>query len=334
VIIVDAHLDLAYNVSRGRDVTRPAAEQPVADNEIATVGLPDLRAGGVGLICATIFCSPRNYQGFGYKTADEARAIAMDQLTWYRQRVDDGLLNLVRRQTDVEAISEPLAGPLRTILLMEGADALRTPEDVPEWFGYGLRICGLAWKRTRAAGGTEEPGPLTDFGRRLVRAFDAAGIIHDCSHLADDSFWQLMELATGPVMASHSNCRSIVPSDRQLTDDMIRAIARRGGVIGINFYDRFLLPPEQYRQRPCTLADVIAHVRRIAELTGGTTSIGLGTDLDGGLGRMEIPCEITTAADLPRVADALSNAGFDDAEVAGMMGRNWLDFFGRSLPEN
>lgn len=331
-VIVDAHLDLSYNVTRGRDVTRPAAEQPRADNEVATVGLPDLRAGGVGLICATIFCAPRNYQGFGYATADEARAMAMSQLTWYRQQVDDGRINFVKRRQEVEAIDATLAGPQRAILLLEGADALRTPDDAAEWFGYGLRACGLAWRRTRAAGGTEEPGPLTDFGRQLARALDDAGIIHDLSHLADEAFWQLLEIAGGPVMASHSNCRAIVPTDRQLSDEMIRAIVRRGGVIGINFYDRFLVPPDDYRRRPCTLADVVRHVKHVCDLVGDATHVGLGTDLDGGLGRDDIPEEITTAADLPRVADALSSAGFSDDDVTGIMGQNWLNFFARTLP--
>jgi len=91
MFIVDAHLDLSYNaVIRGRDVTRPAAEQQVVDREVATVGLPDLRKGGVALVCATIFCPPRNYKNRGYSTADEARAIAMEQLTWYRRQVDEG----------------------------------------------------------------------------------------------------------------------------------------------------------------------------------------------------------------------------------------------------
>ena len=96
MLIVDAHLDLAYNVDRGRDVTRPAKEQPVADNEIATVGLPDLRAGGVGLICATIFCSPRKYS-----TPPEARAIAMNQLNWYRRQNDEGRINFVTRGSEL-----------------------------------------------------------------------------------------------------------------------------------------------------------------------------------------------------------------------------------------
>jgi membrane dipeptidase len=332
-MIVDAHLDLAYNVDRGRDVTRPAAEQPVVDGEVATTGLPDLHAGGVGLICATIFCSPRKYTN-----ADEARAVALNQLAWYRRQVDEGRLRLVRSM-DVPSMPFRMHGrdahateALGAILLMEGADALRAPDDVAEWFAAGLRIVGLAWERTRAAGGTGHPGPLTDEGRALVRAFDAHGIIHDTSHLADESFWQLLDLATGPVMASHSNCRAIVPTDRQLSDEMIRALAARGGVIGINFYDRFLMPPRVYGTRRCELADLVAHVKHIADLLGSSANIGLGTDLDGGVGRDDIPRELTTAADLPRVGDALSSAGFPDADVAAILGGNWLGFFRRSLP--
>src|SRR3954451_25477598 len=104
MFIVDAHLDIAFNVTRGRDPRMPAAQQPVVENEIATVGLPDLRAGGVGLICATIFCYPAgsgDLTGAGYTNAEEARARAMPQLQWYQDRVEEGLLRLVRSPRDL-----------------------------------------------------------------------------------------------------------------------------------------------------------------------------------------------------------------------------------------
>src|SRR5260370_1328235 len=130
MLIVDAHLDLAYNAVRGRDVLRPAREQTADAEGIPSVGLPDLRAGNVGLI-------------------------------------------------------------------------------------------------------------------------------HHAYHLAEDSFWQLTDLSPGKLIASHSNCRSIVPTDRQLSDKMIRSIAGRDGVIGINFYARFLIPPAEHGKRRATLADVV-----------------------------------------------------------------------------
>src|SRR5436309_2883950 len=99
--IVDAHLDLAYNVTRGRDVTRAAAEQPVAENEIATVGLPDLAAGGVGLVCATIFCEPAGGKKEGYHNPEEAREQALGQWAWYRGQEEAGRMKFVRGEADL-----------------------------------------------------------------------------------------------------------------------------------------------------------------------------------------------------------------------------------------
>jgi membrane dipeptidase len=332
MFIVDAHLDLSYNADRGRDVRRPAAEQQTIGDEIATVGLPDLKAGGVGLICATIFCLPASAaiagDPRGYHDAEGARERAMSQLDWYRRCIAEGNLHFVKEP--------PLGGdarsPVSAILLLEGADALRSPADVAAWFEAGLRIVGLAWKRTRFAGGTGEPGPLTPEGVALVAELDRVGIIHDTSHLAEESFWQLLDCAAGPVIASHSNCRSIVPTDRQLSDDMIRAIVKRDGVIGINFFDKFLLPPADYGNRRATLADVVTHIKHMCDLVGNARHVGLGTDMDGGLGRDQIPQEIRTSADLPRAGDALSAAGFSDIDIAGVLGENWKRFFETHLP--
>src|SRR5262245_2990457 len=248
VFIVDAHLDIAYNAARGRDPRMPAREQPVVDNEIATVGLPDLRAGNVGLICATIFAEPvSEHRPRGYRNAEEAHAQALSQLEWYGQATRDGLMRCVRSAGDLprgtafqpRSESAPQEHALPTcatsaqpfILLLEGADPIRTPDDVQRFHDAGVRIVGLAWKRTQYAGGTGAPGPLTPVGRDLVGMLDRFTMIHDASHLAEESFWDLMNLTSGPLIASHSNCRAIVPGDRHLTDEMIREIAKRGGVI-------------------------------------------------------------------------------------------------------
>src|SRR5947207_1114832 len=343
-LIIDPHLDLAYNASRGRDPRMSAKDQPIVENEIATVGLPDLRAGNVGLICATIFCNPAGYGPGGYTNAEEARAIARRQLDWYRGLIDQDHLRFVTRSTGILPVASNENGhgqdaratqPLSAILLMERADAMRSPDDVQEWFDAGLRICGLAWRKSRMAGGTDAPGPLSDDGRALVREFDRLGIIHDASHLDDQAFWQLLELSNGAMIASHSNCRAIVGSgNRHLSDEMIRALASRDGVIGINFYDQFLLPASEYGHRRATLADVIAHITHICDLTGSAQHVGLGTDMDGGLGREQIPGEIQTSADLPRVAEVLSSSGFSDEDIFAVTRDNWLRFFQHSLPKS
>jgi membrane dipeptidase len=329
-MIVDAHLDLSYNALRGRRVLRPAAEQAPDEEGIPTVGLPDLVAGGVGLICATLFTAPGVDGKPGYRTPQEAHDDAVAQLDWYRSHWDGSPYRQVTGRAQLAGSVDRTPG---YIVLMEGADPIRTPDDLRLFYDRGVRIVGMAWKRTRYAGGTGAPGPLTAEGVALAHSMDGLGMIHDASHLAEESFWQLMDLAAGPVIASHSNCRAIVPTDRQLSDDMIRAIVSRGGVIGINFYDKFLLPPVEYGKRRATLADVVTHVEHICDLAGNATCVGLGTDMDGGLGREQIPEEIRTSADLPRVGDALSAAGFGDEDVARIKGLNWLHFFHRALPE-
>lgn len=329
-LIVDAHLDLAYNAVRGRAVTRPASEQAPDEEGVPTVGLPDLRAGGVKLICGTIFCEPAGAGPTGYRSAEEAHAAMHRQLSWYQQQRQTGNLQLVTRRDELQDV-EGTPAP-RMILLLEGADPIRNVEDVPLLVALGVRIVGLAWRRTRYAGGTGAPGPLTPEGIELVDALDRAGVIHDASHLAEASFWQLLERSDGRVIATHSNCRSIVPTDRQLSDAMIRAIIERDGVIGINFYDRFLLPPDEQGKRRATLADVVRHVRHICDLSGDARHVGLGTDMDGGLGREQIPVEIRSSADLPKLGEALRSAGFADDDIRGILGGNWVRFFSRALP--
>ena len=334
--IVDAHLDLAYNALRGREVLRPAAEQAADEDGVPSVGLPDLRRGNVGLACATVFCEPRTWKerGGGYTTPDEAHALGVGQFDWYAKQAAAGHFRLVKSAGDLPA-GPAGAAPFPIIILLEGADPIRSPGDVADFCARGMRMTGLAWKRTRYAGGTGEPGPLTAEGVELARALDAAGVIHDVSHLAEESFWHLLEVTDRPVVASHSNCRAIVrtePANRHLSDDMIRAIAKRGGVIGINFYEKFLVPAEQYRKRRATLEDVLDHAKRICDLAGSAAHVGIGTDMDGGFGREQIPQEIKDAGDLPRVGERLSAAGFSNDDGAAVLGGNWLGFFRRELP--
>lgn len=326
-MFIDAHLDLSMNAMMGRDITLPAAQQPARENEIATVGLPDLRAGGVGLICATIFCFPTSEGHAGYSNAEEAHAEALRHFAFYHDLEQRGLLKIVRSRADLENIPTGLNEPTRAILLLEGADAIRGQEDVAKFFDLGLRVVGLAWRRTLHAGGTGNPGPLTPLGKEIVKHLDAARILHDASHLSDESFWDLMAATDRPVMASHSNCRAIVPGDRHLTDEMIGTLAARGGIVGINFFDKFLLPPEEMARRRVTLADVAKHLRHACDVIGDTHHVGIGTDMDGGLGRDQVPAEITTSADFPKLDAAFARADFDPAAIKAIASDNWLRFF-------
>ncbi len=343
-IIVDAHEDLAYNaLSLGRDprlsakqvrATEPA--KPV--NGLATVGIDDFLAGNVRVIFATIYVSPAggsNTPGKTYTTAQEANALGQEQLAYYALLAGDPRISLITSRADLKHVVDSQEPKIGLVLLMEGADPIMQPQDAAEWFEGGVRIIGPAWSQTRYSGGTGKPGPLTDLGKKLMAEMSRTGFILDTSHMAEESFFQALDLFNGTVIASHSNTRKYVPTDRQLSDDMIKALVKRDGVIGAVFFNQFL--KHQWRQhgadkKAVTFATVIDHMKHICNLAGDATHCGIGTDFDGGFGMEATPDEIDTAADLQKFADALSSAGFQDNEVRGIMGGNWLRVLERGLP--
>lgn len=349
--IVDAHLDLAYNARSGYDPRLPLDEarasrigkQLAARGETPTVTLPALAEAGVGLVFGTLFVlpagAPSDLAGEIYSTAEEAHTSAWRQIDYYRSLEEDGLVRIVERRSDVqELIAAKSAAkgntPLGLVLLMEGADPLREPAELERWTERGLRIVGPAWNATRYCGGTGMPGGLTAAGRALMGELNRTGTALDTSHLAEESFWQALRLYRGPVIASHSNCRQYVPTDRQLSDDMIRAIIDRDGVIGVVLYNRFLNAEWNTgdRKSAIRLETLVRHIEHICELAHDTRHVGIGSDLDGGFGREGIPAELDSCVDLPLIGDVLARAGWRADEVAGVMGGNWVRWLGQALP--
>lgn len=346
MFIVDGHEDIAYNaLNHGRDVrlsvvetresdrSRPSAAPggPGVMGETAMVGLPEHRRGGVGLVFATIFTMP----------AEPAAATqaGLEQLFYYHDlaRQQSGV-RLVTSRPDLESLLRdwqaaptPDERPIGFVLLMEGADPISRPAELGEWVNGGLRIVGLAWKGTRYSGGTRAPGPLTPLGRSLLAEMEKQDVILDVSHLAEESFWQAMERFSGVVIASHANCREFVPTDRHLTDAMIRTLAEREGVIGTVLANPFLDPTWEPGKR-VTLESVVRHIDRIAQLTGSAAHSAIGSDFDGGFGVETTPVEFDSVADLGKIADALSTKGYSSSDIAGIMGENWLRVLRRSLP--
>jgi len=152
------------------------------------------------------------------------------------------------------------------------------------------------------------------------------GMLLDATHLADQSFWDALELYDGPVLASHHNCRALVPGDRQLSDDQIRLLGERNGMIGIVLYNCFLKAnyfkgePKEY----VTLTHVIAHIDHICQLLGDADHVGIGSDFDGGIGAADIPFELDSVNDLGKIADALKIHGYEETDIQKIMGANWL----------
>jgi membrane dipeptidase len=367
--LFDAHLDLACLAVNGRDMhTTP--DKAGGPWQPAAVTLPSLREGNVACALATIFTEavPAGEpltDACAYPMGDvdaayrKGRAQLEVYLTWAdegRARLDlrkalrvDPHLGTVRAGMGVaESIpDDPLArlarnyqrdknpSPITLGVLVENADPIRSPDDLPWWVERGVVAIGLTWARpSRYSGGNLNPElGLTDLGRGLIDAMDAQGVTHDLSHLSQRATDELLEHTDSVVIASHSNCRAITDptgkNERHLTDDTIVEIGRRGGVIGINLFGIFLRPKEQGR---ATIDDVIAHIERRCDLMGRRTGVGLGTDMDGGLSANDLPEGIARPIDVHKILDALRARGWSEREVEGFAYRNWAEFFGRKSP--
>jgi membrane dipeptidase len=225
--------------------------------------------------------------------------------------------------------------PLGFILAMEGADPILEPSQVELWWRRGLRVVEpVHYGNSFYGHGTGAVGGLTVKGRELVEAMQNTGIILDITHLSDDCFWESLDIYHGPVMASHHNCRVLVPGDRQLTDEMIRALVARGAVIGAAFDSWMLYPhyvPQQTDNSLVTMDRVVDHIDHVCQLAGNCQHSGIGSDLDGGFGREQSPHDLNTIADLQRIPDMLRKRGYKQAEVENIMHANWLRFFGKAL---
>ena len=320
-MIVDAHLDIGWNaIAAGRSfLGAPAPGYLVSRSSLV--------AADVGLVFATIYTAPARARRamrtrFVYENAHEAHLMAVAQANFYRS-CD---LQLIRDQAELAAYAKGWKkGRLAAVLLMEGADPIETPAQLGAWTDRGVRIIGPAWGATRYSGGTGAPGGLTELGRQLLKAMRRKHVILDLSHMADQAVADAFAIWRGPIMASHSNARDIVPGDRQLTDESVAEIARRGGMVGVSFYAHHLRTSGR-----ATMNDVVKHLVNHARAAGGPEHVGLGTDLDGGFDVRYAPFDnLAKLKELP----ARLRLHFNKTQVEGIMGNNWLNFLERSLPE-
>ncbi len=211
---------------------------------------------------------------------------------------------------------------------MEGADPIVAPDELDAWFDDGLRIVSLAHYGPSAyAHGTQSVGPLTAQGRELLAAMERCGVILDVTHLADDSFWEALDCFGGPVLASHSNCRALVPGDRQLSDEMLRALIERDAVIGAAL-DAWMLRPGwvigETTSAGVTLETFVDQIDHVCQLAGNARHAAIGTDLDGGYGTEQCPHDLETVADLQRVPDLLRKRGYAQEDIEAIMHGNWV----------
>lgn len=364
-LIIDSHQDLAWNMlSYGRDYTRPVAETRRLEagtyipdvNGDALVGWPEYQRGQVAVVFATLYATPAKWKTASdtiwYADPEKAHRLYREQITVYRKLVDshpDKFCHIsTTRELDsvIEHWSRPTPDgspdtghPVGLVYLMEGADGIRSPHELAEWYDLGLRLIGLAWAGTRYCGGTGEPGPLTPEGRELIAAMADFNFVLDLSHMDEAAAYESLDRYEGPVMATHANCAALLKgadTNRHLPDRVIEGLIERDGVIGLVPLNTFLkagwLRKNGSRREEVSLDSLIAHIDHICQIAGDSRHAGIGSDFDGGFGLQSIPPEMDSIADLQLIASGLKARGYHEPDIENILGGNWLRFLRRNLP--
>ena len=259
-MIFDGHSDLLYDVTR----RRLAGESHVLEHH----HLDRLRRGGIeGLVLALWYGRGQGQTFWEGVPGAESAAHRLEVMLSCAQAefAECPWLAIVRTAREAEAARAQ--GKLYAFLAIEGMEALEHPEELDRLSSLGLRLGMLTWNEENrfAAGASQDPAKgLTDPGRRVLRRMEDLGMLLDVSHLNSGGFWEVLRLARGPVIASHSNCRALCDIPRNLTDEQLRAIRDSGGAVGVNAYNNFVHEDPE-RQTAETLA---LHAAHMAEVMG------------------------------------------------------------------
>ncbi len=348
MLLFDAHLDLAMNamewnrdlrspLDQLRDRDRHYTDKPDRGN--ATVSFPEMRKAKIGVCVATQiarYVKPNNTRP-GWHSPEQAWAQTQCQLAWYRAMEDCGELVQIRNREQLETqlahcTAQSFTGAIGYILSLEGADSILSMRHLERAFEYGLRALGPAhYGPGTYAQGTDATGGLGPKGRELLKEMQRLGIILDATHLCDDSFWEALDHFSGPVWASHHNCRALVPHNRQFSDEQFKVLIQRGAVIG-SVFDAWMIIPGW--KRSVTKAEevglkierIIDHIDHICQLAGNSLHCGIGSDLDGAFGFEQTPADLKSIADLQRLPELLAARGYKQQDVENIMHDNFLRF--------
>ena len=361
-LIIDAHQDIAWNMlTYKRDYTRSVAETRKLEantliperNGDSLLGWDEYQRGRVAVVFSTLFAAPARkkelWDTIWYPDSDTAHRLYRDQIHLYRKLADShsDKFRLIASVKELDAVIEHWSKPAQNdeghpiglIYLMEGADGIRSPNELAEWWEWGLRMIGLAWAGTRYCGGTGDPGPLTDEGRKLLSAMTEYNFILDLSHMDEASALESLDRYEGPIMATHANCEGLMKgsdSNRHLPDRVIRGLIERGGVNGVIPLNSFLKVgwkrQSGSRREEVPLDVLISHIDHICQLAGNANHAAIGSDFDGGFGQQSIPPELDSIGDLQVIGKKLIERGYSESDAEKIMGGNWLRFLRENLP--
>ncbi|MDR7316043.1 dipeptidase [Brevibacillus nitrificans] len=309
--IFDAHCDVL-----GKLWQNPQIDYYQGDKQLH-VGFPDLVKGNVDIQVLACFVPTHVPFGRRFHTV-------LEMIDVFYERVASEQFRMITTKADLQDCV--LKGRKGAILFVEGAHALEESlVQLRTWYRLGVRGMTLTWNHGNAvADGSGEPNPggVTAFGRQVVAEMNRLGMIIDVSHLSDPGFWDIMELSQAPVIASHSNSRQLCDHPRNLTDEQIKALIAKDGVMGLTFVDFFTVE----EKRKVWIDDILRHLDHVCAL-GGVDHVAFGSDFDG---ISQTYGDLTCAGDYPLLLEALLKR-YKEEEVMKFVQGNWLRVFGNVL---
>jgi len=361
-IFIDAHQDIAFNaLTFNRDIRTSAfdirkqeegTQIPTWNEGEATVGWPEFQTGKVAVIFATLWNPPVKYAGgawdiLSFRTTEQASRLAHQQFDFYHRLVEENpdKFTLILTKADLQRVLSAWQNPEFTkphpvglMIHMEGAEGLRSVDELEEFYELGLRQVGPVWAGMRYCGGSKETREFDNEGYSLLDKIASLGMGMDISHMSESAALTALDRFAGPVIASHSNARSLLkgrPPERHLSDQTIRRLIDRDGCVGVVPYNKFLMSAWDLTSPAgtVTINHIIDQIDYYCQLAGDSTHVGIGSDLDGGFGFPNIPAEFNTIQDFQKLAPALKNRGYNDNDVENIFWLNWKKHLETMLPK-
>ena len=298
MIICDTHCDTLYM-------------RALEPNEVPCVTMEHMKAGGMSLQTCTLFAGTKGVSDHPYDKAMAEYAV-FEQL---------------EKTEGWQKVNSPLEaedGKVKILLSVEGGEIFEgSVERVREFYDRGIRMAALTWNNENEIGHSAKSGStegIKPAGWAILREMAALGMAADTSHLNEAGFWDLIDRHSQPPMASHSCARALCDHFRNLTDDQIRAMTKRGGWIGVNFYPYFLCADGK-----ATVEDIARHIDHMCQL-GAEKNVGFGSDFDG-IGCTPVGCE--NPSKVPAILDCLRRRGYSEEALADIAVFNFLNYYRR-----
>lgn len=310
--LIDMHCDTFWLMMRTQGIG-------LQKNDLC-IDIEKMKAAGS---MAQFFASFIHMSGFeGGNAVEEAYQHALDMIAYGKAELAKCSDSIVIARNYDELIANCDSGKMSAILTVEEGGIINGKmEYLEELYRQGIRLITLTWNYENSIGFPNSREPelmnrgLKPFGIEVVRRMNELGMLIDVSHLSDGGFWDVVRYSTKPFVASHSNARVLCSHPRNLTDEMIKALAEKGGVAGVNFYPYFLRESGK-----ATVEDIAEHLWHMYQV-GSEDVIAFGTDFDG---FDEGELDITHMGEMNLVYDAIRKRGFTERQMDKLLGENIL----------